>query len=148
MMVRRLFTPNHYFEVSGVGFDINSGGIFIEGCGPEGCLRSEAPNEEIDTIRDEMKKRPIKHEDLKDYPDLERLLSYLSLCNDSDLYMECLDDQDPIRKCTGENKVWKTRGSPTEAALIVSLEKVGLHKYVLDEAWPRISEIPFSSDRK
>lgn len=82
------------------------------------------------------------------YHDLEALLSYFALCNDSDLYSECLDESDPIRKCTDQERVWRIRGSPTEAALMTALEKVGLHKYVLDEAWPRISEIPFTSDRK
>ncbi|TFG30856.1 HAD family hydrolase [Candidatus Thorarchaeota archaeon] len=62
--------------------------------------------------------------------------------------MECLGEDDPITRCSGENRIWKIRGSPTEAALIVALEKAGLHKYVLDEVWPRISEIPFTSDRK
>ena len=148
MMVRRLFTPRHFFEVSGVGFDVDSGGIYLEGCGPIGCLRSNELHEQIDPTGDKTKKEAISQANLREYIDLERLLSYLSLCNDSDIYMECLDDEDPVRKCTGENRIWKIRGSPTEAALIVALEKAGLHKYVLSEAWSRVSEIPFSSDRK
>jgi len=144
MMVRRIFTPNHYYEVSGVGFNPETGGIFLEGCGPAGCLRSDHLHEEISDIT----KKPIKKEDIQSYPDLEQVLSYFALSNDSDLYTECLDENDPIRKCTDEERVWRIRGSPTEAALIVALEKVGLHKYVLNEAWPRISEIPFTSDRK
>ena len=148
MMVRRLFTPRHFFEVSGVGFDVDSGGIYLEGCGPIGCLRSNELHEQIDSTNDNTKKQAINQANLIEHVDLEKLLSYLSLCNDSDLYMECLGEEDPLRKCTGENKIWKIRGSPTEAALVVALEKAGLHKYVLTEAWPRISEIPFSSDRK
>ncbi|MFW9965057.1 MAG: cation-translocating P-type ATPase, partial [Candidatus Sifarchaeia archaeon] len=144
MMARRIFTPNHYYEVSGVGFDVDSGSIFLEGCGPEECLRSDHLHEETDL---EMRV-PIKRENLRGFPDLEMLLSYTALCNDSDIYTECLAENDPIRKCTGEDRIWRIRGSPTEAALVVALEKAGLHKYVLDEAWPRISEIPFSSDRK
>jgi len=144
MMARRIFTPNNYYEVSGVGFDVESGSIFLEGCGPEDCLRSDHLHKEIDV---EMK-APINREGLRKFPDLEMLLSYLALCNDSDLYTECLTENDPIRKCTGEDQIWRIRGSPTEAALIVALEKTGLHKYVLDESWPRISEIPFTSDRK
>ena len=144
MMVRRILTPYHYYEVSGVGFNPETGGIFLEGCGPVGCLRSDHLHEEISGIA----KKPIKKEDLQSYPDLEQALSYFALCNDSDLYTECLSEQDPIRKCTDEERVWRIRGSPTEAALITTLEKAGLHKYVLDEAWPRISEIPFTSDRK
>ncbi|MFW9975311.1 MAG: cation-translocating P-type ATPase [Candidatus Thorarchaeota archaeon] len=144
MMVRRIFTPNHYYEVSGIGFDVDSGRIFLEGCGPEECLRSDHLHEDIDM---EMKV-PINRENLRAFPDLEILLSYLSLCNDSDLYTECLGENDPIRKCTGEDRIWRVRGSPTEAAMIVALEKAGLHRYVLDESWPRISEISFTSDRK
>ncbi|MBN2228218.1 MAG: HAD-IC family P-type ATPase [Candidatus Thorarchaeota archaeon] len=148
MMVRRLFTPSHYFEVSGVGFDVDSGGIFIQGCGPAGCLRSSKTHEKADSSQGAVLKEPVHKENLQQFPDLEKLLSYLALCNDSELYMECLDESDPIRKCTGENRLWKIRGSPTEAALLVALEKTGLHRYVLDEVWSRVSEIPFTSDRK
>ena len=143
MMVRRIFTPHHYYEVSGVGFNPDSGGVFLEGCGPSGCLRSEHPHEEVREM-----KNPINLDNVRIYSDLEHLLTYNALCNDSDLYSECLNEDDPIKKCTGEDRIWKIRGSPTEAALIVALEKTGLHKYVLDEAWPRISEIPFTSDKK
>ncbi|MFX1560174.1 MAG: cation-translocating P-type ATPase, partial [Promethearchaeota archaeon] len=146
MMVRRIFTPHHFYEVGGVGFDVESGGIFLEGCGPVGCLRSEVLHEKID-LDSELGKK-IDREHLQQFPDLEMLLTYMSICNDSELYMECLDKQDPVAKCTGKNRVWKIRGSPTEAALIVALEKIGLHKYVLNESWPRTAEIPFTSDRK
>ncbi len=146
MMVRRIFTPSHFYEVSGVGFDADSGGIFLEGCGPETCLRSEHIHEDIDL--DQEGGVRITRESLPRFTDLEKTLSYLALCNDSELFTECLSEDDPIRKCTGDDRIWRIRGSPTEAALIVALEKAGLHKYVLDEAWPRVSEIPFSSDRK
>jgi Ca2+-transporting ATPase len=148
MMVRRIFTPTHYYEVSGSGFDPRSGRIFREGCGPAGCLRSQELHEDIDPETLPDFKKPIEGERLNEFPDLEELLSYFALCNDSDLYSVCLDEDDPVRKCTGDERDWRIRGSPTEAALLVSLEKAGLHKYVLDEAWPRITEIPFSSDRK
>lgn len=148
MMARRIYTQNHFYEVSGSGFNVESGSIFLEGCGPAGCLRSEHLHEEIDLSEKGGMKSPIKHENLKEFPDLETLLSYFALCNDSDLYTECLAEEDTVRKCTGNDRIWRIRGSPTEAALLVALEKVGLHKYVLDESWPRISEIPFSSDRK
>ncbi|UCE11723.1 MAG: HAD-IC family P-type ATPase [Candidatus Thorarchaeota archaeon] len=144
MMVRRIFTPNHMFEVSGSGFDPESGGIFLEGCGPLGCLRS--PGTEIES--DESLKIPIRGEILEDFPDLEMLLSCMAMANDSDVYAKCLNEDDPVRKCTGEDRVWKIKGSPTEAALLVALDKANLHRYVLDETWPRASEIPFTSDRK
>jgi Ca2+-transporting ATPase len=144
MMVRRIMTPSHMFEVGGDGFNPETGGIFLQGCGPEGCLRSPG----VESESDESRNTPIRGELVKDYPDLEILLSSLALCNDSDVFSKCLVEDDPIRKCTGEDRVWRTKGSPTEAALLVALEKAGLHRYVLDEAWPRVSEIPFTSNRK
>jgi P-type Ca2+ transporter type 2C len=39
-------------------------------------------------------------------------------------------------------------GDPTEACLIVSAAKGGLTKALLEEAFPRVDEIPFDSDRK
>ncbi|MDH4212702.1 MAG: HAD-IC family P-type ATPase [Candidatus Thorarchaeota archaeon] len=146
MMVRRIFTPHHFYEVSGVGFDVESGSVYLEGCGPDECLRSKEPQENI--IQESNLREKIGRHNLASFPDLETLLTYMAMCNDSELYMECLDESDPIQKCTGKNRFWRIRGSPTEASLIVTLEKVGLHKYVLNESWPRISEIPFSSDRK
>ncbi|MDF1539226.1 MAG: HAD-IC family P-type ATPase [Candidatus Thorarchaeota archaeon] len=59
-----------------------------------------------------------------------------------------MKEDDYRRKCLPGEGIWRIRGSPTEASFLVALEKSGLHKYVLEEAWPRISEIPFSSDRK
>jgi Ca2+-transporting ATPase len=144
MMVRRIYTHHHFYEVSGAGFNPESGSIFLEGCGPSGCLRSENLHEEIEG----KSKEPITKEIIQNFPDLEQVLTYFALCNDSDLYTECLNADDPIRKCTGNERVWRIRGSPTEAAMVVALEKAGLHKYVLDESWVRISEIPFTSDRK
>ena len=146
MMVRRIFTPSHFYEVSGIGFDVESGGVFLEGCGPEECLRSRESHERIEQ-ESELRKR-IGRNNIDSFPDLEMLLTYMSICNDAELFMECLDENDLIQKCTGKKGMWRIRGSPTEASLIVALEKTGLHKYVLNESWPRVSEIPFTSDRK
>jgi Ca2+-transporting ATPase len=43
---------------------------------------------------------------------------------------------------------WSIKGDPTEGALIVVAAKAGLHKSELDAAWPRVHEIPFSSESK
>ena len=43
---------------------------------------------------------------------------------------------------------WTVRGDPTEAALVVAAAKAGLRKEELDARYPRIDEIPFSSERK
>jgi Ca2+-transporting ATPase len=43
---------------------------------------------------------------------------------------------------------WEIFGDPTEGALIVVADKAGLSREELDEAYPRIREIPFTSERK
>jgi len=47
-----------------------------------------------------------------------------------------------------ENGNWKIDGDPTEGALIVAAEKAGFHCEELRSKYPRIGEIPFSSERK
>jgi Ca2+-transporting ATPase len=43
---------------------------------------------------------------------------------------------------------WDIKGDPTEGALIVAAAKAGLQKESLDSAYPRVHEIPFSSETK
>ncbi len=43
---------------------------------------------------------------------------------------------------------WQVKGDPTEGALVVAAAKAGLQKTELDEAFPRIGEIPFTSESK
>jgi len=43
---------------------------------------------------------------------------------------------------------WTIKGDPTEAALVVAAGKAGLENYSLEVEWPRIDEIPFTSERK
>jgi Ca2+-transporting ATPase len=43
---------------------------------------------------------------------------------------------------------WDVKGDPTEGALVVAAAKAGLHKRDLDERFPRIAEIPFTSETK
>ena len=43
---------------------------------------------------------------------------------------------------------WGIRGDPTEGALVVVAAKGGIDKRLLDEAYPRIGEVPFSSETK
>lgn len=46
------------------------------------------------------------------------------------------------------NGVWGLKGDPTEAAFVVAAAKAGLQKELLDEQFPRVAEIPFSSEAK
>ncbi|MBL6965732.1 MAG: cation-translocating P-type ATPase [Anaerolineales bacterium] len=63
------------------------------------------------------------------------LLKAAALCNDAVLY---------------ENPAGGTRalGDPTEGALVVAAAQMGLWKANLDQRWPRVAEIPFTSERK
>lgn len=58
----------------------------------------------------------------------------LILCNDAELI--------------NENNSWRIRGDPTEGALIVVAKKLGHSQDDLREKFARVSEIPFSSERK
>jgi len=59
------------------------------------------------------------------------------ICNDA--FVENEDD---------DLKDWKVIGNPTERALLVAGDKLGLRKSHLDKAYPRLDEIPFDSDCK
>src|SRR4030042_1024277 len=65
---------------------------------------------------------------------LQRLLHIGSLCNDTTL--------------KSVNGVWLIKGDPTEGALVVTAAKAGLWQEELQIQFPRISEIPFSSETK
>ena len=67
-------------------------------------------------------------------PTLQKLLTAGTLCNDAHLIQL--------------NGAWKIKGDPTEGALVVAAAKAKLHPPELREAWPRVGEIPFESERK
>ena len=69
-----------------------------------------------------------------DDPHLQILLMGAVLCNDAGLFKE--------------SDKWEIKGDPTEAALVVVAAKSGFHKVELDQKYPRLGEIPFSSERK
>jgi len=71
----------------------------------------------------------------EDEEDLELLLRIGLLCNNARL------------ECNAE-KSWSVLGDPTEGALIVAAGKAGLDKEALERQYPRVREIPFSSERK
>jgi len=43
---------------------------------------------------------------------------------------------------------WHVKGDPTEGALVTAAAKAGLHKSDLDAQFPRVNEIPFTSETK
>jgi Ca2+-transporting ATPase len=43
---------------------------------------------------------------------------------------------------------WSVQGDPTEGALLVAARKAELHSDALDQRFPRVGEVPFSSERK
>ncbi len=43
---------------------------------------------------------------------------------------------------------YRAVGDPTEGALVVAAAELGLVKDVLDHRWPRVGEVPFTSERK
>ncbi len=69
------------------------------------------------------------------YPALELLLSCCMLCNDATLQYN-------------ETDKWTILGDPTEGALISLAAKAGLEQSKFNELYERVSEFPFSSERK
>ncbi len=65
---------------------------------------------------------------------LQTLLAIGALCNDTSLL--------------SINGTWKIQGDPTEGSLVVAAAKAGLWQKDLSKEYPRIGEIPFSSERK
>ncbi|MFC1937534.1 cation-translocating P-type ATPase [Chloroflexota bacterium] len=67
-------------------------------------------------------------------PALQRLLDIAVLCNDTSL--------------ASVDGTWQIKGDPTEGALTVAGAKAGLWQKDLTSQFPRIGEIPFSSETK
>jgi len=67
--------------------------------------------------------------------ELKLLLTAGTLCNDASIAL------DPER---GEYEV---HGDPTEVALLVSAARMGMTRESLEQEYPRVDEIPFSSER-
>ncbi|MFW6068854.1 MAG: cation-translocating P-type ATPase [Chloroflexota bacterium] len=65
------------------------------------------------------------------------LVRAMTLANDAVLQAE---EDNPEEK--------RTIGDPTEGALVVAAAQLGLEKESLEERWPRVAEVPFTSERK
>jgi Ca2+-transporting ATPase len=64
-----------------------------------------------------------------------------ALCNDSSLAQHGDKDKD-------KDGGWKILGDPTEGALVVAAAKADIDRQNLASQYPRVSEVPFDSDRK
>ena len=67
---------------------------------------------------------------------LRRLFTAAALASDARVVHDAADGR------------WRVKGDPTEGALVVAAAKAGLHKSDLDTRWPRVGEIPFTSETK
>ncbi|MDH3674613.1 MAG: cation-translocating P-type ATPase, partial [Anaerolineae bacterium] len=47
-----------------------------------------------------------------------------------------------------ENGVERAIGDPTEGALVLAAKQLGYNKIDLEKEWPRVAEVPFTSERK
>jgi len=70
------------------------------------------------------------------FPQLITLLRAGVLASDAHLVRE------------GDHGQWHIKGDPTEGALVVAAAKAGLHRTELDRQFPRVNEIPFTSETK
>lgn len=77
--------------------------------------------------------------ELKDYPGASTVLWVAALNNNADLDLGSPEDEDPN---------YRVAGDPTEGALIVAAAKANAWTEELNQAYPRIQEIPFDSTRK
>ncbi|MGD2050546.1 MAG: cation-translocating P-type ATPase, partial [Chloroflexota bacterium] len=68
---------------------------------------------------------------------MDLLLQAAALCNDA-----------VLRSTREGQKEVEAIGDPTEAALVVAAAQSGFEKPCLEESWPRVAEVPFTSERK
>ena len=70
---------------------------------------------------------------------LQKLLTAATLASDTHLVGDVENES---------GNEWSIKGDPTEGALVVAAAKAGLQKESLDSEYPRVQEIPFSSETK
>jgi Ca2+-transporting ATPase len=75
---------------------------------------------------------------------MAELLRAAALASDASLVRLEPDSNDG----TANPPAWQIKGDPTEGALVVAAAKAGLDKAMLEVRFPRINEIPFTSERK
>lgn len=92
-------------------------------------LRESVPFLERDTETDQGHRPPERS--------LGLLVRAMSLANDAELQ--------PASDGSGG---WRAVGDPTEGAMVVAAAQLGFMKDDLERHWPRVNEIPFTSERK
>jgi len=134
MTVERVYVNGQILKATGVGY--NPEGEFLKEYSEKEYSEQEYSEKEHSEKgspgKEESKERDsaVSTEDMH----LRVLLLGAALCNDSNLYKE--------------EDGWKITGDPTEAALVVAAAKAGFEKSELDRKYPRLAEIPFTSESK
>ena len=83
----------------------------------------------LDTELTPGKKPPVRS--------LRLLVEAAALCNDATLEATAEDGD-----------TYRAIGDPTEGALVVAAAQLGFRKAQLEARWPRVAEVPFTSERK
>ena len=71
--------------------------------------------------------------------ELQQMLTAATLASDATIVKD---------EASNEKNDWDIKGDPTEGALVVAAAKAGLKKDGLDVIYPRLQEIPFTSESK
>ncbi len=123
MVVTDIVTASHHYYVTGTGY-IPQGSFYCAG-------------------------EPVTPQES---PDLQAVLRATVFCNDALLQgnIQPAGVRNPRSGVSSSppTPTWSILGDPTEAALLVAAAKANLHKASLQEQYPRVQELPFSSERK
>jgi len=71
-----------------------------------------------------------------------------ALCNNALVPDRCDIEAAPEDKAISDSDIPQAIGDPTEIALVVAADRLGLCKEELEQLFPRLAEAPFDSDRK
>jgi len=125
MTVVRMVTPEDIYQVTGEGYKPE--GVFLE-------LTADDYTADNPSLLEE----PVQI-DPQSMPELDLLLRAAAQCNDA--LLEASGETDGV-------STWRMVGDPTEGALITAAIKGGVRQDHLAEILPRVSEVPFDSERK